>query len=51
MGPEGVGLAEGEVDQEEGHNLEEVGQGVMGQVEVGQIDQETGQEEVGDPLY
>lgn len=51
MGQEGVDLAEVVVDQGAGHNLEEVGQGVMGQVEVGQIDQETGQEEVGGHLY
>lgn len=50
-GQEGVDLAEVEVDQEVGHNLEEVGQGVKGQAEVGQTDQETGQEAVGGPLY
>lgn len=51
MDREGVDLAEVEVDQEVGHNQEEVGQGVMGQAGVGQTDQETGQEEVAGPLY
>lgn len=50
-GREGVDLAEVGVDQEADHNLEEAGQGVAGQGEVGQTDQERGQEEVGGPLY
>lgn len=51
MGQEGVDLAvEGE-DQGADHNLEVVGQEVMGQAEVGQTDQETIQEEVGGPPY
>lgn len=51
MGQEGVDLAEVGEDQGAGHNLEVVGQEVMDQVEVGQTDQETVQEEVGGPLY
>lgn len=51
MDQEGVDLVEVGVDQEVGHNLEEVGQEVMGQVVVGQTDQEIAQEEVGGPLY
>lgn len=50
-GQEEVDLAEVGVDQGADHNLEEVGQGVTGRAEVGQTDQETGQEEVGGPLY
>lgn len=51
MDQEGEDLAEVVVDQGVGHNQEEVGQGVTGQAEVGQTDQETGQEVVGGPLY
>lgn len=50
-GREEVDLAEVGVVQGADHNPEEVGQAVTGRVEAGQTDQETGQEEVGGPLY